>query len=45
MVADIKNFGKMDDFFNQLKIATSLHSCAIRKRHDHSLRKLILVII
>lgn len=42
--ADIKVFGKIDDFFNQFKIATSLHKCGIRKRHGHSVRSLILTI-
>jgi len=41
---DIKIFGKIDDFFNQFKIATSLHQCGIRKRHGHSVRTLILAI-
>jgi hypothetical protein len=42
--ADIKIFGKIDDFFNHFKIATSLHQCGIRKRHGHSVRSLILAI-
>jgi hypothetical protein len=42
--ADIKVFGKIDGFFNQFKIATSLHQCGIRKRHGHSVRTLILAI-
>jgi hypothetical protein len=42
--ADIKIFGKIDGFFNQFKIATSLHQCGIRKRHGHSVRTLILAI-
>jgi hypothetical protein len=42
--ADIKIFGKIDDFFNHFKIATSLHQCGIRKRHGHSVRTLILAI-
>jgi len=42
--ADIQILGKIDDFFNQFKIATSLHQCGIRKRHGHSVRSLILAI-
>jgi hypothetical protein len=42
--AGIKIFGKIDGFFNQFKIATSLHQCGIRKRHGHSVRTLILAI-
>jgi len=42
--ADIQIFGKIDDFFNQFKIATSLHRCGVRKRHGHSVRSLIMAI-
>ncbi len=42
--ADIKIFGKIDDFFKQFKMATSLHQCGIRRRHGHSVRTLILAI-
>jgi len=42
--ADIQIFGKIDNFFNQFKIATSLHRCGVRKRHGHSVRLLILTI-
>jgi len=42
--ADIKILGKIDDFFNRFNIATSLHQCGIKKRHGHSVRKLILTI-
>ena len=42
--ADIQILGKIDDFFNQFKIATSLHRCGVRKRHGHSVRSLIMAI-
>ena len=42
--ADIQILGKIDDFFNQFNIATSLHRCGVRKRHGHSVRSLILAI-
>lgn len=42
--ADIQILGKIDDFFNQFKIATCLHRCGIRKRHGHSVRSLIMAI-
>jgi len=42
--ADIQILGKIDDFFNQFNIGTSLHRCGIRKRHGHSVRSLILAI-
>lgn len=42
--ADIQIFGKIDNFFNKFKIATSLHRCGIRKRHGHSVRSLIMAV-
>ena len=42
--ADIQILGRLDDFFDQFKIATFLHRCGIRKRHGHSLRSLIMAI-
>jgi hypothetical protein len=42
--ADIKIYGKIDGFFTQFKIATSLHQWGIRKRQGHSVRTLILAI-
>ncbi|MCP3873786.1 MAG: transposase [Desulfobacteraceae bacterium] len=41
---DIQILGKIDDFFNQFKIATFLHRCGVRKRHGHSVRSLIMAI-
>jgi len=42
--ADIQIIGKIDEFFNKFKIATSLHRCGVRKRHGHSVRSLIMTI-
>ncbi len=42
--ADICIFGKIDDFFNRFKIASTLHRCGIRKRRGHSVRYLIMTI-
>ena len=42
--ADIQILGKIDEFFNQFKIATFLHRCGIKKRHGHSVRSLIMAI-
>jgi hypothetical protein len=40
--ADICILGKIDDFFNQFNIASSMHRCEIRKRRGHSVRSLIM---
>jgi DDE superfamily endonuclease len=42
--ADIRILGKIDDFFGQFSIATSLHQCGVRKRHGYSVRSLIMAI-
>ena len=42
--ADICILGKIDNFFNEFNIATTLHRCGIRKRHGHSVRSLIMTI-
>jgi len=42
--ADICILGKIDDFFSQFNIATTLHRCGVRKRHGHSVRSLVMVI-
>ncbi len=42
--ADNCVLGKIDDFFNQFKITTTLHRCGIRKRRGHSVRSLIMAI-
>ncbi|MCP3967213.1 MAG: transposase [Lentisphaerae bacterium] len=42
--ADICILGKIEDFFKQFNIATTLHRCGVRKRHGHSVRSLIVTI-
>ena len=41
---DICILGKIDDFFKQFNITTTLHRCGVRKRHGHSVRSLIMAI-
>ncbi len=41
---DICILGKIDDFFSQFNIATTLHRCGIQKRHGHSVRSLVIAI-
>ncbi len=42
--AGIQILSKIDDFFSDFNIATSLHRCGVRKRHGHSVRLLIMTI-
>lgn len=42
--ADIQIQSKIDDFFNEFSISTSLHRCGVRKRHGYSVRSLIMAI-